>query len=356
MSRTSTFSSVCVVLCLLGGSQSGCHHAGTGESTAAAPVERRVMLLAETAGPAFFLGPERTAPAVAFGSPDAKLILRGPAELGRVPVRVHGRLTLEAYVPVDLLELRAQGTEHVAGTPVLVAPNDRLRVLGPAAEPGHVRVAARPRQGADVLGPFEGTLPLASLAATEAPADASAPEPGLTYGIPARTALPLYDAPQGELIALVPAQPKAMTASVFSVEHAWLGVRVGQGPYLVGYTNEPLTLQGKPGTIQHREAAKAPSSVPRRIAETAGVLKRVANGTQVRFRDKSIAKFRSEGWARVLLERPDGVVEVLAAADELLTVRGVVRATDLTDADPALVEQLLPTSAPSEPELAPALE
>jgi hypothetical protein len=54
------------------------------------PVVRRVMLLAETNEPAFFLSAEPDAPAVALGSPDAKLILRGASENGRVPVRVHG--------------------------------------------------------------------------------------------------------------------------------------------------------------------------------------------------------------------------------------------------------------------------
>jgi hypothetical protein len=310
----------------------------TSPATTAKPsspaVERRVMLLAATSAPAFFLGSAPEAPAVGFGSSDAKLILLGSAQQGRVPVRVHGRLTLEAFVPEGMLELRAQRAETVEGTPVFVAPNDRVRLRGRAGPDGKVRVQVSAQVGELLLGPFEGHLPLASLAATEAPSDAPEAPTGILYALPANTPLALYREPKGELLALVPAQPEVQLVTVTSVTEGWLAVRVGTGPYLRGHTNAPLVLQGAaPSRVPSGSTASVePPTLPRRIAETAGALKRVASGAEVLFRGKRIAVFRSEGWARVLQER-DGMSEVFAAADELVSVRGLVKSERLSETE-----------------------
>jgi hypothetical protein len=294
------------------------------------------MLLGESDGPAFFLSAAPDAPAVGFGSRDAKLILTGPAEHGRVPVRAHGRLTLEAYVPERLLELRAQRVERLAGTPVTVGPNDRVRVLGPAREPGLLEVEAMPRWGSQLLGPFTGTLPVAALAANEATGE---PGPdaagGLPYRLPARSALPVYDAPQGELLALIAPDYEDRLVQVVSLDKDWYRVRVGDGPYLIGYTNAPLTLATRARPTDDGQRARETGPMPQRIEESAGALRRIAKGTRVRFGQRSIATFRSDGWARVLLEQPDGDVEVLAAADDQVTVRGLVRASELLAVEPA---------------------
>lgn len=324
-----------------------------------APVVRRVMLLAPSDEPAFFAGPAPDAPAVGFGSAEAKLVLRGPAEHGRVPVRVHGRVTLEAYVPERLLELRVQTTEFVRGTPVLVAPGDRVRVLGPADEPGHVRVSVQPRLGEERLGPFEGSLPSSSLAANEPSPGAALPEPGMLYRVPPGVALPLYDQPEGELIALLPIQGQGHEVSVTAVQGNWFSVRAGTGPYLVGHTNEPLTLVGKPAEAARPNAAPAQparGALPPDVAEVPGELKQLPAGAKLTFRGKPLATLRSPGWARVIANYPDGTSEVIAAADEQVTVRGLVRTDELTDPVSADFAALQPSETARALRLSPARE
>lgn len=327
------------LLCFAG---SGCGHQGAaGNASELTEVgERRVMLLGETGQPAFYLGPEADAPAVGFGNPDAKLIVRGPSQGGRTPIRVHGRLSVEAYVPDELFELRAQRRLAITGTPVLAVANNRVRLRGAAGKQGLIPVAARVQVGDVVLGPFEGTVPIEALAANS-PQEADEPlSRGIAYRLPPETALPLYHAPQGELITLVAPQAKAQTIQVLAVQGAWFMVRLGSGPYLEGYTNASLNLLGTPleAAAQPSPQTAPRSEIPRRIAQAAGPLKRVPANTRVTFRGKPLATFRSEGWARVLGDPKDGKLEVLTAADDNVTVRGLVPADSLIEADPSAVE------------------
>jgi hypothetical protein len=294
---------------------------------------------------------------VGYGSPDAKLVLLGPGKQGRVPVRVHGRLTLEAWVPERLLELRAQRSAALRGAPVVVQANDRVRVVSATDEAGKVRVQARPRWGDTTLGPFEGTLELAALAANEAPGVSEQPKAGLAYRLPARTALPLFDAPKGELAALLPPQPEPRIVRVNAVAHGWLQVQVGNGPYVVGFTNAPLALV-RDATRDATTPPAEPSFIPRRIRETPGALHRLAPGTRVFFRGAPIATLRAEGWGRVLIAREHGWVEVLAACDEHVTVRGLVEASALLEADPSQIDEDLlgKHDDAAQRELAPAAE
>ncbi len=297
--------------------------------------ERRVMLLGESAEPAFFLGPEPAAPALGFGGRDAKLIILAPSQQGRTRVRVHGRLSVEAYVPDAYFELRAQRHVRLSGTPVLVASDNRVRLLGGADSRGLVPVAARVQVGDLTLGPFEGTVPMEALAANS-PTDPGEPlSSGIAYRLQAQTALPLYNAPQGELISLVAPQAQAQTVQVLRMEGLWFSVRLGTGPYLEGFTNAPLVVIGKPLEAPKALAPSSPprGDVPTQIAEAQGTLKRVPRNTRLTFRGKPLAIFRSDGWARVLSGESGGQVEVLAAADELVTVRAMVASEALLDAD-----------------------
>lgn len=344
--------------CVLAVLANGCgHSAATGNDSELAEVgERRVMLLGETDQPAFFLGPELDAPAIGFGGPDAKLIVRGPSQGGRTPIRVHGRLSVEAFVPDEFLELRAQRTVPVRGTPVLAVANNRVRLRGAAGEDGWIPVAVRVQVGDVELGPFEGSLPIEALAANS-PVEASPPlSKGIAYRLSPETALPLYQAPQGELITLVAPQAQAQTIQVLAVQGQWFSVRLGSGPYLEGFTNTPLTLLGTPleAASQPQQASPPKPEIPARIAAAQGDLRRVPPNTRLTFRGKPLATFRSEGWARMLGAPRDGQQEILAAADDSVTVRGLVAADALVDVESEAAAVPADAGAPLAPELSSA--
>lgn len=315
-----------------------CAHSGAKPAQAPEGEEeveaRRVVLLGETAEPAFFLSAEADAPAIAFGGVGAKLILRGPSSQGRTPVRVHGRVTLEAYVPDELLELRAQRALVLPKTQVFLASGDTLRILGPGGAENHVKVAANVQVGASVLGPFTSELPLEALAANTPPSPtaAEALEPGILYSLPAETAMPLFDEPHGALVALLPAQTFSLLVAVLAVEPTGFRVRLGQGPYLTAFTSAPLVLLGSASRTDPEPTAPSRGLLPARIKQTPGRLMRIANGTKLSFRGVLVATFRSEGFARILQENGKSV-EVLAAADDHVAVRGVADAESLFAVD-----------------------
>lgn len=335
--------SVRVLTALVLSLSAGCAKAGsqqadqTGRPNTVEAVARRVVLLGESADPVFFLGPESDAPALAFGGSGTKLILRGPSDNGRVPVRVHGRVTLEAYVPEALFELRAQRAVELPGTLVKLSPGDHVRLVPGSQAEGRARVAAMVKVGPAQVGPFEAELPLELLAANTPQQNADPkPTPGIQYMLPSQTALPLFDAPDGELKTLIPMLSDAMVIKVHSVTATGFWVELGQGPRLVGFTSAPLQLLGSstPPPQGAQQVAAEAHGVPARIARASGPLKRVAHGTKVRFRGQEIATFRSEGFARVLQSHGDDV-EVFAAADDGLSLRGIVHPDALSDAQEA---------------------
>ncbi len=348
-------------------SLASCSHAGPkpapkpAQSSAEQVEARRVMLLGESTEPAFFLGPEADAPAIAFGGAGAKLILRGPSEQGRTPVQVHGRVTLEAYVTDSLLELRAQRAMTLPGTLVSLEAGDTLRVLGTGEAPNQLKVGASVSVGESELGPFVGELPLAELAANtpQEGAPESPREPAIAYLLPAQTAMPLFDEPEGELKALLPPQAHPLPVAVLAVEANGFRVRVGRGPYLVAFTQVPLVLLGSaPGDASSQEGpALAGSELPHALQQTRGTLMRIASGTKLSSRGRVVATFRSDGYARVLATRGQEV-EVLAAADDVVAVRGVTSAESLfpletpmpeaadEDASLDVARQLAPARAP----------
>jgi hypothetical protein len=267
---------------------------------------------------------------------------------------------VDAYVPDELFELRAQRTVTITGTPVLAVANNRMRLRGGAGERGTLPVAVQVQVGDQALGPFEGSVPLETLAANS-PSEAGEPlSKGIAYNLPPKTALPLYQAPQGELITLVAPQEKAQTIQVLEVQGAWFSVRLGRGPYLEGYTNAPLALLGTPleAAAQSSPQTTPNATVPQRIAQAQGALKRVPTNTRLSFRGKALATFRSEGWARVLGNENNGQIEVLAAADDTVTVRGLVPTDALLDAEPGAIEatptETAPEAATGAPELSSA--
>ena len=96
----------------------------------------RAFLLADMDACLLFLTSEPDAPAIGFGSADAKLVARDdPSDNGRIPVRVLGRLHTEGYVPDGCVELYVQENTQLAGTPVVLRAGDRVGLVEPRTTP-----------------------------------------------------------------------------------------------------------------------------------------------------------------------------------------------------------------------------
>jgi hypothetical protein len=71
------------------------------------------------------------------------------------------------------------------------------------------------------------------------------------------------------------------------------------------------------------------------LAQEEGELKRVTAGARISFGERVIARLHDPGLARVLATYPSGEVYALVAVDDGLTVRGLLRGSDLTPFTPA---------------------
>lgn len=336
------------------------------------------MLVSADDRPALFIRPEPDSALIGYLADDVLLELAGSIEHGRVPVRVDGSLRARGYVPQEWLRLRVQRRGRVRGTPVYVGPGDRVRVLGnePGA-PDRFRVEVTPRVGARELGRYEGSYPSVGLAARAPEATAEAPDPGVAYQVPAALPLPLFEVPGGPLVAELPAQPVATDVRVISEQDGWLAVRVGTGPYLIGWTHLSLhKLEGEsaapaapptaaPAVSTPLDASTTPAvaspngqtpsevasqGVPARLVNEPGELRRVAAHSKVVFGEQVIGVFKAEGWARVLYTYPNGFADVFAAADDRVAIRGLMRTVDLLPVQVAPAQ----TVVPAQPDAAPA--
>lgn len=318
------------------------------------------LLLAATDEPTLYLRPDADAARIGYVSADALLELAGSEEHGRVPVRIEGALRARGYVARDRLMLRVQRRGRVRGTPVYLGPGDRVSVLG--LEPGAQRllVRATARLGERALGTYEGSYPAEGLAAGLPPSDAQGPDPGRPYTVPADVSLALSELPGEPARTSVAAQGVAYEARVLNESEGWLALRVGSGPYLVGWTRDVAAIATSPrasqglsseasatasasssqalSTVAASPTAPAPAAhdtaqtaVPRRLAGEPGALKRVRAGTQVMFGEQVIGVFTTDGWARVIKSSADGYSDVFAAADDQLAIRGLIRTVELLE-------------------------
>jgi hypothetical protein len=128
-----------------------------------------------------------------------------------------------------------------------------------------------------------------------------------------------------------------LRVTVVGEQGGWFRVRVGNGPCLSGFTDAQLRLLGQAAVpappAQPPRVRLSRSDVPWRIAQTPGPLLLVNAGSQLRFRGRIVATFRREGWARALSPLDQSEVEVLAAVDDQVTVRGVVAAKSFTQVE-----------------------
>lgn len=334
-----------VLVLVVGGSSglAGC----AGQAASEKPGVPKQLLSGESHAPALFIGSDPSAPVVGFISKDVTVDIAGPSVAGRVPVRVRGALLVRGYVPETLLALRAQRHGKVRGTPVYLGPNDPVMVLGEEREQGRLKVRVMPKVDGVNLPAFEGSYPTVGIAAQPVE-NAEAPPAGTPHMLPVGTPLALYAQPEGAFITELPARDDQLPVEVLGKEGVWSAVRVGDGPYLVGYTNAYLApssaqevakfvaarkakrAQALEAQAQQAKDAAAASEVPTRLVSESGELKRVAAGAAVSFGDRVFAKLQKPGFARVLATYPSGEADALIAVDDDVAVRGLVRGSDLS--------------------------
>ena len=298
--------------------------------------------------PALFMSNAEAAQPVGFVGTDVTVVPMGPIADGRIPVRIDGSLHVEAYLDARRLTARVQRRGRVVGAPVYLGPNDRVRVLGPGTS-GFVRIEARPfarglEQQGTAFPAFEGTFPRIGLDATNAPPAAEAPRAGTTAALPDSQETPVLDGPNGQVISKVPGLTSPLRVVVLREEGEYRGVRIGDGPYLVGYVKSSLTPVGPRVGAALAELTKVDppvtlSGVPARLRVDAEArLWRARKGTHVRFGDKVIGTLNAAGYAREMGRPSPGFVDAFVAVDDAVAVRGLVAETDLspvTDAVPS---------------------
>jgi hypothetical protein len=302
------------------------------QATAGAGLPKQ-LLAGESGAPALFMSSEPSSPVVGFLGKDVTVDVAGPSVAGRVPVRVHGAILVRGYVPETLLSLRAQRHGKVRGTPVYLGPNDPVMVLGEDREAGRLKVRVTPKVDGLNLPAFEGSYPAIGVAAQRIESAEPLP-PAEPYALPPNTPLALYAEPDGALITELPARADALPVEVLGKQGVWSAVRIGSGPYLVGYTSAYLAPGASRPTVSpslaDAGAVPAASPVPTRLVSESGELKRVAAGAAISFGDKVFAKLQKPGFARVLATYPSGEADALVAVDEDVAVRGLVRGADLS--------------------------
>jgi hypothetical protein len=298
--------------------------------------------------PALFLGSEASSAQIGYLSERVALQITGRTRAGRVPVRIEGALRTRGFVDARALALRVQRRGRVRGTPLYVGPDDVVLVTG--SEGKRLRVHAQARLRGQPLGnAFDGSYPREGLGAQPADADAQAPDPGAVYTVPANTAVPLFESPAGAAITELPALPEAYSVTVVNRSENWLAVRAGDGPYLIGWTTAPLVAETVPPITVPTPASDVLNathgvSLPARLANEPGALKRVAAGTKIVFGEAVIGVLKSEGYARVVQAYEQaGYADVFVAADDDVALRGLVRTVDLSD-PPSVSETATPVA------------
>ncbi len=327
-----------------------------------APDWPRELLVAHDDGPALFRRSGPDAAPVAWVAGGEALRPRGAVRGGRVRAVIDGGLRLRGWIAIDRLEAVVLRRGRLRGTPVFLSPGDRVRLRAARGRLATLEAAARlGHPSLELTAPFRGELPLSRLGAQ--PAGVAA---GPTSGAPVlvRGAARLHASPDGPVVYALPALEPALVATVLRDEGAWVGVRLGVGPYLVGYLpRAALAMREAPASKQsiapevldpwRRGASPAPSEsgvrdpwseraapgpqrgLPPRLRDAVvRPVWRVAAGARVEVEGATVAVFTAEGWA-VELERDGERVRILGAVDESATVIGVVPASALRAADGA---------------------
>ncbi len=305
------------------------------------------LILLASEEPMLFLGPGADAPKVGYLSSGLKLRRAGPIGGGRAKVFIEGGMKLRGWVPLDRVGLYVQQRGKLKGTPVYLGPGNLVRLVEPDAE-GLFRVEARALLRAappTEAPPFVGIYPLARLGLEPpAPGAAEPPRPGEPRRLAEGREVTLYRYARGEQAVLtLPAIEPPLVVEVLKEAGDRRGVRVGAGPYLMGFVEasnlgaisegpEPPPLQASLSNDQVLpERIAAEREMPLwRVRKGAKVYMHRADGTRYVF-----AILKREGFARELQRFDDAnEVDVFVAVDDDAAVRGLVHATDLRPFEP----------------------
>ncbi len=328
--------SLVLSLSLAGGGAVGCSRPPApsglqiprGEAPAGWPT---VLVGTSGRAPALYAGPDDAAPAFGHLGEGARVRIEGPIQGQRVPVTVGGGLVVHAWAQVNRLAAFTTQRGRVEGTPVFVGINDPVSLVGRDGDA--YRVIVRPRFGRpevdDTLVGYAASLPADWVAEGDGVAADTGLNPGEYRSLPAGQEVALYDRPGGSVVARLPPLDPPLTVVVLRTRDGWNGVRVGVGPYLVGYVQGELAESSAEGLGQRPRRSET-QGMPTRIANETGALFRVAAGTHVLFYGEDVATLRREGWARELSPRQGADADVYIAVDDGIAIRGVVPVSSLT--------------------------
>ncbi len=282
--------------------------------------------------PALYAGPDDGAPAFGYLSEGVRLRVDCPPNNGRIAVTVGGAMVVHGWVPISRTMVFAAQRGRIDGTPVYLGENDPIGLMSPEAD-GTFRVDLRPRlgrEGAGDLGPFSGIVS-GDLLRDRPTFDGVDPElnAGDAMMLPAGQAVRVFERPGGDVITTLPVLDPPLTVVVIRSRDGWHGVRIGVGPYLVGYIQAELTASSmdavgvRPPPADHALAADA---IPARIArEEDGTAVRVAAGTEIFFYGEDVARIRDQAWGREFSRDADRhEVDVYLAVDDGVAIRGIV--------------------------------
>jgi hypothetical protein len=283
--------------------------------------------------PALFAGAEDAAPAFGHLGEGARVRVEGPIQGQRVPVTVGGSLVVHAWAQVNRLAAFTSRRGRIEGTPVYVGINDPVSLVGRENETTY-RIIVRPRLGRpevdETLAGYAGTIGTDWIGDGDGLEADAGLNPGEFRRLPEGQEVPIYDRPGGTVVARLPALSPPLTVVVLRTRDGWNGVRVGVGPYLVGYVQGELSPSTAEALGARPRRAAASGAMPARIAAETGTLFRVEAGTHVMFYGEDVATVRREAWARELSPRQGDEADVYIAVDDGVAIRGVVPVSSLT--------------------------
>lgn len=291
------------------------------------------LLAGPGTGPALYRGPTASDPAIGYISSGVAVEVSGPIEGDRVPVRIRGGLKVRGYMATQRLYARVQRRGRIRGTPIYVAGNDLVRVVG--FEPdGRARVAVRARGAGGEIGEvYGGTYPLAGLGDDYVEEGEGVDAPGTPCTLGGSGTISVRERPGGEVIATFPSGTPCRNVRE---ENGVFAVLVGVGPYVAGYVTERPVASASGQQLLLAAFGTSGGRLPRRLELDPGhALVRVAAGTRISFDATTIAVLDVEGRARLLERHADtGEADVFVAVDDSVAVRGLVPLTAISDVAP----------------------
>lgn len=286
------------------------------------------LLTNERGGPALYLGSEVGAPAVGYISEGVPVELLSGPEGGRVRVRIRGPLKVQAWLAQERLATLVQKKGRPRGTPSYVVSGNLVDFLGTDGS-GLARIGVRPALG-QFSENFIGDYPLDRLDVT-LPSAADDVEAGTPFTLPPGQPVKIYDRPDGDVVATLPAQNPPLVIQVVRDDGAWKAVRAGAGPYLVGFVNAPLTAGGVLPTPSRFDPNHATTGTPERLTHDGDKpLLKVAAGTRVSYSGQTIAELTTDGWAREMTRYESGEIDAFVAIDNGVAIRGMIPAASVT--------------------------